>query len=128
MKSFSNNGGTIFFSSHVLSEVENLCDRVAIIREGKLIVIEKIKKLKSRKRRVAKIKFKNEAPSKFNLQGATIIANKNNEVLLSLDHDINPLIKMLSNYEVEDLSIEEPSLEDSFLDYNKEPNQKDLSL
>ena len=128
LKSFSNNGGTIFFSSHVLSEVENLCERVAIIREGKLIVIEKIKKLKSRKRRVAKIKFKNEAPSKFNLQGATIIANKNNEVLLSLDHDINPLIKMLSNYEVEDLSIEEPSLEDIFLDYYKEPNQKALSL
>ena len=127
LKSFSDNGGTIFFSSHVLSEVENLCERVAIIREGKLIVIEQIKELKSRKRQVAKIKFKNESPLKFELKGSTIISTKNNEILLSIDHDINPLIKMLSNYEVDSLSIEEPSLEDIFLDYYKESNQEDLS-
>ena len=128
LKSFSNNGGTIFFSSHVLSEVENLCERVAIIREGKLIVIEKIKELKSRKRRVAKIRFKNEVPLNFDLQGSTIISSNNNEFLLSIDHDINPFIKFLGNYQVEDLSIEEPSLEDIFLDYYQDSNQDDLFL
>ncbi|PZC46814.1 MAG: ABC-2 type transport system ATP-binding protein [Chloroflexi bacterium] len=128
LKTFSNNGGTIFFSSHVLSEVENLCERVAIIREGKLIVIEKIKELKSRKRRVAKIRFKNEIPSNFDLQGLTIISRDNNEFLLSIDHNINPFIKFLGNYQVENLSIEEPSLEDIFLDYYQDPNQDDLSL
>ena len=56
-----------------------------------------------------------------------IISTKNNEILLSIDPDINPLIKMLSNYEVDGLSIEEPSLEDIFLDYYKESNQEDLS-
>ena len=128
LKSFSNDGGTVFFSSHVLSEVENLCERVAIIREGKLIVIEEIKELKSRKRQVAKIKFKSGFPSKFDLKGSTIISNKNNEILLSIDHDINPLIKMLSNYEVESLSIEEPSLEDIFLDYYKDSDHEGLSI
>ena len=128
LKTFSNNGGTIFFSSHVLSEVENLCERVAIIREGKLIVIEKIKELKSRKRRVAKIRFKNEIPSNFDLQGLTIISRDNNEFLLSIDHNINPFIKFLGSYQVENLSIEEPSLEDIFLDYYQDPNQDDLSL
>ena len=57
-----------------------------------------------------------------------IISNKNNEILLSIDYDINPLIKMLSNYEVESLSIEEPSLEDIFLDYYKDSDHEGLSI
>ena len=125
LKSFSKDGGTIFFSSHVLSEVENLCERVAIIREGKLMVIEKIIELKSRKRRLAKIRFKNGNPSQFDVKGSLVVTSNDNEVLLSVDHDINPLIKELSRHNVEDLVITEPSLEDIFLDYYKDAEQVD---
>jgi ABC-2 type transport system ATP-binding protein len=116
------NGTTIFLSSHNLSEVQSFCKTVAIIREGKIVNVEEIANLRNKQLKRVRITGKGEMNiSDFNLRGIEPIENqsgKNAEFLFS--GNINELIIALSSYELENLSIEEPSLEEIFLHYYKE--------
>ena len=110
-------GTTVFLSSHNLVEVENLCDRVAVIKEGRIIdtiVIEKLVK-KSGLKIVVKSKEINEG--KVKEIGGQVVSKENNEIIFHYNKDIDTLVKQLSKYKVEKLLISEQTLEDTFMNY-----------
>ena len=110
-------GTTVFLSSHNLVEVENLCDRVAVIKEGRIIdtiVIEKLVK-KSGLKIVVKSKEINEGKVK-EIEGQ-VVSKENNEIIFHYNKDIDTLVKQLSKYKVEKLLISEQTLEETFMNY-----------
>lgn len=116
-------GATVFFSSHVLSEVERLCDRVALIRRGQLVAIDSIAALRDRQTRRVEIAFANEPLPETELSGllekitGSLPHREGERWRLELKGDLNPLLNFLSHYPVKDLVIEPADLEDIFLSY-----------
>lgn len=114
-------GMTIFFSSHILSEVQILCKRVAIIREGKIVQTEDIETL--RKKQLKKVTV--DPAGKLNeedlrIQGIErMTAGPGNKMTLLFSGDINALTRLLAGMKMNDLTIEEPSLEEIFMHYYK---------
>jgi ABC-2 type transport system ATP-binding protein len=123
IKQFRQAGGTVFMSSHILSEVQQLCDRVAFIKDGALIDITTIEKLtKSTAKRVrvkapvAELRAMRVAAGK--LKGATLqAAVEDYELLFSYNGDAKTLLKMLAGFNVQDITIKEPDLEEIFMHY-----------
>ncbi len=111
-------GATVFFSSHILSEVQRMCSRVAFIKEGKIIRIEKMSTLQeSSYKRIhieAKSSLSNEA---FNIDGVSDINFKGNTVSFIFKGNINTVMRKISEIELRNISIEEPDLEEIFLHY-----------
>ncbi len=113
-------GKTIFMSSHYLSEVEKVCDKVAIIKEGKLVATEHIADLKKKKMYNVRATFENEIDvSIFKLDGVEIKDEHQDFVELVVKGDINQVITKLSQYKLKDLEIERATLEDIFLEFYK---------
>jgi ABC-2 type transport system ATP-binding protein len=115
-------GVTIFLSSHNLSEVQAICDRVGIIKEGKMILVEDVNNLKQKFLQNVKISFMSgNIPSVEEISkiDSVLEAYKINENTFSLKirEKINPFLKFISKYNVEKISIEEASLEEIFLQY-----------
>ena len=113
------NGATVFMSSHDLSEVERTCERVAIIREGKIVAEESIGELKGRHRRTAEVSFAGEPPPGIErLAGVSVIGREGACLSLAIDGSIVPLLRFLGNRDdVLDLLLPQPRLEDIFLGY-----------
>ncbi|MFA6801345.1 MAG: ABC transporter ATP-binding protein [Acholeplasmataceae bacterium] len=107
-------GATIFFSSHILSEVQRICDRVAIIKDGKIIKVEKIDDIM--KARAKKVRIKTPDDIK-DLTNILEYKRENGHVSFVFTGSIDQLFKILSDLKVEDLTIEEPSLEEIFMHY-----------
>ena len=107
-------GRTMFFSSHVLSEVDKICDRIGIIRNGNLVALEDVETLKSKMGKKIKVRIK-ENPEKFNGPDNMII--KDGWIEFVTNDDVDYWIKKLSEYTVIDLDINEFSLEDIFIHY-----------
>lgn len=109
-------GHTIFYSTHVLSEVSKICDRVGIIKEGQLIKIEKIEDLFSNSLTVVTVTSNQVSDIEKDLN-IDIISKDENTIQFgnSLSHD--ELIKKLSKYKIDRILIEEATLEDMFLHY-----------
>lgn len=110
-------GKTMFFSSHILSEVDKICDRVGIIRNGELVALENVETLKSKKGKIIRVKIK-EKPETF--KGPKDFIIKNNWIEFNSKDDIDKWIKLLSKYTILDLEINEFSLEDIFIHYYEE--------
>jgi ABC-2 type transport system ATP-binding protein len=111
-------GRTVFFSSHVLPEVERLSQAVAIIREGQIVAVEDIAKLKARSVHVVEVTFAVEPPRDlFALPGVRELRRDGNMVHLQARDGIDAVIKAIARYPVVDLRTEQPSLEDIFLAY-----------
>ena len=111
------NGITVFLSSHNLVEVESLCDRVAVIKDGKIIdtiVIEKLAK-KLGLRIVIKSNEINE--DKINEINGQVISKEKNEFIFHYNNGVDALVKELSKYKIEKLLISEHTLEDTFMNY-----------
>jgi len=110
-------GRTIFLSSHVMPEVERLCDRVGIIREGRLIAVEDIGDLKARALRTLEIHFAQPVPpSAFSrLPGVRDVEQHGDTLRLTVAGRLDPIVKAAGQFEVVDLASHEPSLEDVFL-------------
>ena len=120
LKQLKNNGKTIFFSSHDLSEVEKICDRVGLVRSGELIALERIDDLKKKMVRRMEIYFKGTYEiDDFKHPTAQIIDEQPNRLILNISGDINPMIKMLAKYNISNLVFPEPSLEESFMQFYK---------
>lgn len=112
-------GTTIFFSSHNLSEVERICDRVGIIREGKLVRVETIEDiLKSKSKRV---KIKTKDTLKITDQMIQV-EHQNGNISFIFNGSIDELLKQLSAINIEDLSITEPTLEEIFMHFYEKEN------
>jgi ABC-2 type transport system ATP-binding protein len=111
------NGATIFFSSHILSVVQKICNRVAIIREGKIVEIQDIKTLQKDNYKKIRISAEDIDEKLFNIEGVTNLEKTNNTLSLFYKGDINVITKMISGQTVSDVTIEEPTLEEIFMHY-----------
>ncbi|WP_138203549.1 ABC transporter ATP-binding protein [Haloimpatiens lingqiaonensis] len=118
LKEENKKGATILFSSHILNEVQKLCSRVAIIKEGKIIKIEKISKLKADNYKRFKIETLNNIEKDyFNIKGVNALDIKDEVVSFIFKGDINLIMKKLSEIEISNIWIEEPDLEEIFMHY-----------
>lgn len=119
LRSENRKGMTIFFSSHTLSEVQLLCKRVAIIKEGRIIKVEDIETLRKRQLKKIYIEFADRAENEIagldGIEGTPVISGKTLKFMYS--GDINGLVLKLTGIKITDLTIEEPSLEEIFMHY-----------
>lgn len=114
-------GATILFSSHILSEVQRLCDRVAIIKEGKIIKVEKMSTLKENNYKKFKIEtLSNLDKYYFNVNGVNKLEVKGNVTNFIFKGDINTIMKKISSVEISNIWIDEPNLEEIFMHYYSE--------
>ncbi len=109
-------GTTIFYSTHILSEISKICDRVGIIKNGKLLKVEKIGELLKKNLDLVKVTSKDVKKLVEELNVEVVESNKNTVKFKNV-LPANELIKTLAKYEIEDVLIEEASLEDIFLHY-----------
>ena len=114
LKKEKKKGRTMFFSSHILSEVDKVCDRVAIIREGSIVALEDVDALKNKKGKIIRVKIK-ENPSQF--KGPKQIKVKDGWIQFVATDGIDHWIKKLAKYTILDIEINEFSLEDIFMRY-----------
>lgn len=122
LRSGNRNGMTVFYSSHTLSDVQMLCRRVAIIREGQIVNVEEIEVLRKKQLRKIHIEFSgNAGESLKSLESLPGIVNRvavsERAAELIYSGDMNRLISVLSGRNISDLTIEEPSLEEIFMHY-----------
>lgn len=112
-------GATVFFSSHILAEVQDMCNRVAIIKDGSIIKIEDIKTL--REDNYKKITIRGEAidPSKYVMEGVTQVVDGEEELKFFYKGNINKMTKVIGSDALKDVLIEEPTLEEIFMHYYK---------
>jgi ABC-2 type transport system ATP-binding protein len=110
-------GRTVFFSSHVLSEVERLCDRVAIIRAGRLMAIHDVRELLARRRRRVTIRWRSGVPDPASLPWLEDVQVDGSRIIGMLSGEVASLIRSIASPNLEDLTIEPASLEEAFLEY-----------
>lgn len=112
-------GTTIFMSSHIFEEVEKTCDRTAILKDGKLIAIENMEELKSKKNKNFEVVFKtNEEALNFKNKIGFKSEIDNNIVKVSIvSNEVNNFIKELSNYNILDINSSSQTLEELFLHF-----------
>jgi ABC-2 type transport system ATP-binding protein len=122
-------GATIFFSSHIISEVESLANRVAIIREGVIVEEAEPDELIGMQVRQMHIRFKESIdPSSLDrVPGVTLVSQRDgNLVTVRVEGELDALVKALAVYPVSDFEIERQSLEEAFLSYYK-GNEKEVN-
>lgn len=120
LKEENSRGATVFFSSHVLSEVQKLCDRVAILKEGQLIGIQSIKELRESGYKKVTLSAKEAIPRDFfNLSGIANYAETADKTSVSFMYNgnITAIIDKLHLLHLDDVLLEEPSLEEIFMHY-----------
>ncbi len=110
-------GRTIFMSSHDLGEVDRLCERVAIVRGGKLVQEESIEGLRAQHRRRAEVVFVHPLAPELPIPGAEVIEREGRTLSLLVDLDPNPLMAFLAQWQIESVTIAPPSLNDIFAGY-----------
>lgn len=120
-------GKTILLSSHIFSEIDNTCDRIAIIKDGKIVSEFVANDLKHASRKFYTVDFESEEEKKKFLEKSSeigslvLIADKEKEIYLSIeDKDLNELISYLSSVEVTKFGNRKESLEDYFMKFYKE--------
>jgi ABC-2 type transport system ATP-binding protein len=110
-------GATVFFSSHILGEVQRMCEKVAIIKEGRIIRIEDIKTLQKDNYKKVRVEADGLDEKRFDVNGVTNLTKDDGAVSFFYKGDINVITKLISEKEVSDVSIEEPTLEEIFMHY-----------
>ena len=113
-------GATVFFSSHIMSEVEAVAERVAIIREGVIVEVAETASLINRALHRARIRFQQSVDigPLANVPGVTVLSQDDStSVLLQVEGEMDGLIKALAAFPVSDFETERPSLEEIFLAY-----------
>lgn len=112
-------GRTVFLSSHVMPEVERVCDRVGIIREGRLVAVEDIGDLRAKELRTLEIHFAAPVPaSAFDgVPGVREVEAGGDAVRVTVAGPMDAVIKRIAAFEVVDLTSHEPSLEEIFLTF-----------
>ncbi len=113
-------GRTIFFSSHVLSEVERVCDRVGIIGRGRLMAVHEVRELLARRRRRVSIQWRGVAPDASAIPGLVDVTVDGDRLFGTLHGDVSEFVRAVASPSLEDLTIEPASLEEAFLEYYAE--------
>jgi ABC-2 type transport system ATP-binding protein len=112
-------GRTVFLSSHVLSEVERVCDRVAIVRSGRLAALETTESLLEKRRKRVTMVFAEtvDAGLFVGLPGVTDVQVEGTTVSLRLRDGIDAVVKTAARYTLLDMSIVHPTLDEVFMGY-----------
>jgi ABC-2 type transport system ATP-binding protein len=110
-------GRTIFFSSHVLSEVERICDRVAIVRHGRLVALEDVTALLAKRKRNVELRFTGEPPLLDYVPGVSEVHVTGDRLTCRLEGDVAPFLAAIAFAKIHDLTIEPARLEDAFLEF-----------
>lgn len=111
-------GKTIFMSSHIFEEIEKTCDRTAIIREGKIVAVEDMKSLSSKKSKIYVLTLENqEEVNKIKKDNFIIKEVKGLDVSIKVKGNINEFILGISKYKISDMNIKSESLEEIFMHY-----------
>jgi ABC-2 type transport system ATP-binding protein len=126
LQDFQRRRRTIFMSSHILPEVERLCQRVGIIRQGVLVAVEEVEELRRRSIRYMEVEMKAEgaviAPS---LPGVVSVEQKGRRLRIGVRGNVIHLLRELDRLGMEDLVYEQAHLEDIFLSYYREGHASD---
>jgi len=119
MREAREDGRTVFLSSHVLSEVQEICDRVGILRSGELKEVRTVAEMMRTDFRWVTFQFQGAAQvgALANLSGVTDVSVTADRLKLRLTGDFNPLLKAVAPYYIVDMQIQEPTLEEIFLTY-----------
>lgn len=111
-------GKTIFFSSHILSEVQKICHRVAIVKEGRLINIESMENLiQNNYKRVQLVTRQEQQRELFELPGVSDLALDDSRVSFLYKGDVNTIAGLIAGLDLVDYTVDEPDLEEIFLHY-----------
>ena len=110
-------GVTVFFSSHILGEVQRLCNRVAIIKEGRIIEIADIRTLQQNNYKKIRVEAPEVPAAHFNVPGVTNLEQQNGAIRFFYKGDINAVLHKIGEIQVSDVTIEEPTLEEIFMHY-----------
>jgi ABC-2 type transport system ATP-binding protein len=110
-------GRTVFLSSHILSEVEKTADRVAIIRDGRLVKVDRVEALRDLAHHQVELRFAGDVPvgAFAGLPGVSDVATEDNVLRLRVSGSITPVVREAANYDLLDFVSREPSLEETFL-------------
>jgi ABC-2 type transport system ATP-binding protein len=110
-------GSTVFLSSHILSEVEKSCDRVAIIREGRLVKLDTVEGLRDLAHHQVELRFAGPVPAEAfeALPGVSDVVVDDHVLRLRVAGAITPVVRAAAGYELLDFVSREPSLEETFL-------------
>ncbi|MHA1168946.1 MAG: ABC transporter ATP-binding protein [Candidatus Hodarchaeales archaeon] len=120
LKKLRNEGVTIFLSSHDLAEVQAICDRIAIIKEGEIVLVETIEDLKAKFLQKITVKFDEKSvPAEEELKKHSISFQRivENEFQLTIGENISAFLKWISSYEIKRFTCEDASLEEIFLQF-----------
>ncbi len=111
-------GRTIFFSSHVLSEVERVCDRVAIVRRGRLVALQEVASLLERRKRNVELRTADgEALALDGVPGVSAVGRTaDGRITCQLEGDVGPFLAAIAGHRITDLTIEPAHLEEAFLE------------
>lgn len=120
MSEYRDKGRTVFLSSHVLSEVQTICDRVGILRDGELKAVESVERLTHVEFHWVEVKFRDAIPNGLldeleNLGAVSDVSMNGASIRLRLAGDFDPLLRRIGGGYVENMRVEEPSLEEIFL-------------
>lgn len=123
LKEENKRGATVLMSSHILGEVQRLCDRVAIIKDGTIIKLEKISTLQEHSYKRIKLEVENDLPAGyFEIKGVTDFKAQDKTYRFIYKGNINVITSKLCDVTLSNLWVDEPDLEEIFLHYysNKE--------
>lgn len=115
-------GTAVFFSSHVMSEVDQVCERVGILRAGRLVAVEPVAGMKARQVRHVEVSFADATPppDAFNLPGVREIRRERLVAEFEVAGEIDGLLKALAPFHVVDLRTQQPALDEILLGYYQE--------
>ena len=119
LKDFATQGGTVFFSSHNLSEVEHLCTAVAIIREGSVVADKTMADLRQMKTHVVSVTFTKGGVSLPSFKDVETKKTSDLSYEFKIRGDLNPILKEITRFELADLEVTHAPLEEIFLEYYK---------
>lgn len=117
-----NQRATIFLSSHVLNEVQRLCHRIALIKQGEIIKTEKIETMRNSQFKTVSVEFVHDSDIFPRIDGIVSIEQNGNLNKVLFNGDMNQLVQALAQKELNNLLIEEPSLEEIFMHYYESVN------
>lgn len=117
IKEENKRGATVFFSSHILGEVQKMCNRVAIIKDGSLVNIQDIKTLQKDNYKKIEVSAADLDDKRFAVAGVSNLTKDNGGLKFFYKGDINQIMRIILEKEVSDVTIEEPTLEEIFMHY-----------
>lgn len=109
-------GASILISSHTLSDIQRLCDRVVIIKGGKIIAIEEMEQLKTKRLKLITIETEYSKPE-ITLSGVSNVKVDGNQIKFNYNGEMKKLVKYLNSIDITNISIEDAGLEEMFLHF-----------